>query len=81
MHKHSHSSVECSVGLFRVDEQCSKHHERLEHGSDVEDGLVVVAFSEDGRQLVAYDGREVHHRHVTGKLGSTNFRPCHPHHE
>ena len=47
--KHSHCIFECSIRLFRVNEKRGKHHERLEHGSDVEDGLVVVAFSENRR--------------------------------
>ena len=79
--KRSHSSGECSIRLSRVNEQHCKHHERFEHGSDVEDCLIVVAFGEDGRQLVSHDGGEVHHCHIAGELSSSNFRPSHPHHE
>ena len=81
MNHSSRGGVEGSVGLLGVNEQGSQHHEGLEHGSDVEDGLVVVALGKNRRQLVADDGGEVHHRHVARKLRSAHFRPCDPHHE
>ena len=79
--KNSNTCVKRSISLFWVDEQGCEDHECLEHGSDVEDGLIVVSSSKDGRQLVTDDGREVHHRHVARELRSSYFGPGDPHHQ
>ena len=64
-----------------TNEQGGEDHECFEHGSDVEDGLIVILGSKDGRQLVADDRREVHHRHVARELRPTYLGPGDSHHQ
>jgi hypothetical protein len=77
----SNPCIEHPFGLLRVDEQGGENHECFKHGSDVEDGLIVVLCGKDRCQLVADDGGEVHHRHVARELRPTHFGPGDPHHQ
>lgn len=46
---HLNFLIQYQVGLLGVNEEGSQDHECLKHGSNVEDGLVVVALSEHRR--------------------------------
>ena len=44
----SNPGIERPFGLLRIDEQGGENHECFKHGSDVEDGLIVVLCGKDG---------------------------------